>query len=240
MSTALVPVQDLQPLAATLARSSLIPERLRGKEADVFVIILAGRELGLAPMTSLRSLSIIDGKPVIGSDAMVGIAQASGFCEYFKQVESTDKIATYETKRKGCEPVRLSFSFEEAKLAGLTGKQNWKTYPAAMLRARAKAALARDVYPDALAGVFDTDEATDFTKVTPPAPEVIAPEVEIDELEWQLRISAANSKEELDDMKPAFDELPNGAARLRIAGMLKKRRTDLSRTYAAEMKEGAK
>src|SRR5690606_17440997 len=51
-------------------------------------------------------------------------------------------------------------------LAGLTGRQNWKAHPAAMLRARASAALARAVYPDVAMGIYDPDEALDFIDVS--------------------------------------------------------------------------
>ncbi len=163
-STALVPTNlaEAQQMSAVYAKSSLLPPDLRGKEADVFVTIMAGQELGLAPMASLRSIHVVKGKPILSADAMVGVALASGVAEYFINVESSDKVATYETKRRGSPaPQRLSFTIDEAKLAGLGG-DNWKKYPAAMLRARAKAALARDAYPDALAGVYIEDEAREF------------------------------------------------------------------------------
>jgi hypothetical protein len=47
-----------------------------------------------------------------------------------------DQRAIYETKRVGSTPVKISFTIEQAKQAGLTGKDNWRNYPAAMLRAR--------------------------------------------------------------------------------------------------------
>jgi RecT family len=170
--TALVPttIPETQDLAKRFAQSRLLPAELQGKEADVFVTILAGMELGLAPMASLRSIHIIKGKPVLSADGMVAVVQASGLCEYFIAIESSDKVATYETKRRGAPaPQRVSFSIEEAKLAGLApGKpdSNWARFPAAMLRARAKAALARDAYPDAIAGVYTEDEIPVTT--TPP------------------------------------------------------------------------
>src|SRR5690606_1638755 len=39
-------------------------------------------------------------------------------------------------------------------------------HPAAMLRARASAALARAVYPDVAMGIYDPDEALDFIEVS--------------------------------------------------------------------------
>lgn len=158
MSNALIPVDELKQLAGMLAKSSLLPPDLRGKEADIAVTVMAGRELGLAPMAALRSIYVVKGKPVLSADAMVGLVLSSGVAEYFTCVETTNTVATYETKRKGSPAAqRLSFTIEQARRAHLTGG-NWQTYPEAMLRARAKAALARDVYPDALAGCYTEDE----------------------------------------------------------------------------------
>jgi hypothetical protein len=70
---------------------------------------------------------------------------------------------------------------EQARVAGLVrGGGQWQTYPEAMLRARCAAALARIVYPDLVAGVYDPDElaGTDAPVATSrPAPAAVpAPE----------------------------------------------------------------
>jgi hypothetical protein len=145
-----------------MSQSLLIPQALRGKEPDVMVTIMAGMELGIPPMAALRMIHVVQGKPVMGADLIVACAQRSQVCNYFRCLESTDKIATYETCRKGDEPTKRSFSIDDAKRAQLLSKDNWKKYPAAMLRARCKADLARDVYPDMVAGVYSLDEAQDI------------------------------------------------------------------------------
>lgn len=242
MTTAIVPVDDLVAVAQNLAPSSLLPEKLRNKPHDVLAIVMAGRELGLAPWASIRMLNIIEGRPVLTADGMVGLIRGSGKCEHWECIESTDKIATFETQRKGeKKPQRLSFTIDEAKAAGLTGKHNWKTFPAAMLRARAQAALARLVYQDVLAGVYSDDEAAEFARAPMPAP-VIEPEIEpdIDELNWQLRVSAAASPDDLRALKPDFDALPDCAAKQRIADLISKRRSEVVRATADKWKENAK
>lgn len=223
-SLALVPssIGETQDLARIYAKSSLLPPDLRGKEADVFVTIMAGMELGLAPMAALRSIHVVKGKPILSADGMVAVVQASGLCEYFTCVESSAAIATYETKRRGAPtPQRLSFTVEEAKIAGIAGGDNWKKYPAAMLRARAKAALARDVYPDAIAGVYTDDEARDFVDARPRnAPPVRVTDEEFIDAEvvetksLHERIEAATTIHELGGL---VDEIKNSPKEARDA-----------------------
>lgn len=144
-------------LATILVNSRLLPRSLGTPEA-AFTVIMAGRELGLTAMQSLRSLHVIEGKPVMSSDLMMALCLRSPLCERFALVESTDAVATYEAKRAGQEPVRLSFTAKQAEAAGLLNKDNWKKFRAAMLRARCISALARIVFADLMLGVYETDE----------------------------------------------------------------------------------
>lgn len=152
-------------ISTKLASSALLPAALRKKPEDVLVTILAGRELGLGPMAAIRGIHVIEGKPTMSADLMVGLVKRSNACEWFRVVESTPTKAVYETKRKGePQPTRMTWTIEQAKLAGVASKDNWRKYPDAMLRARCASALARAVYPDLLAGCYESDEAEDFRR----------------------------------------------------------------------------
>jgi hypothetical protein len=149
----------LGPTALVAAASSLAPDALRGKPHDALIVLMAGRELGLAPMQSMRMLGVIKGKVTLAADATVALVRRSGECLQWRLVESTAQRATYTTQRKGdTEPTMLTWTIEQAQRAGLTGGQGWRSYPEAMLRARCAAALARIVYPDLVAGIYDPDE----------------------------------------------------------------------------------
>jgi hypothetical protein len=169
---------EAQRMSAVYAKSNLLPVDLRGKEPDVFVTIMAGQELGLPPMASLRSIHVVKGKPVLSADAMVAVALRSGQCEYFRRVSADNISATYETKRVGSEPTRATWTIEDAKTAQLLSNDNWKKYPRAMLKARCKAELARDVYPDVLAGVYEEGEAREFEGPQEPSEYIDAEVVE--------------------------------------------------------------
>lgn len=151
---------EAKELSTVLAAANSLPASLKKSPADIVAIVLAGAELGIPPMASIRSIHLIDGKPVLSADAMAGLCLRNrDVCEYLTLVVSTDAKATYRAKRKGApEPVEISFTIEQAKIAGLVGKGNWAKYPAAMLRARAMSAIARAVFPDLVGNLYDSDE----------------------------------------------------------------------------------
>lgn len=136
-----------------------------GNVDAVFATVLAGRELGIPALTSLRSIHIIEGKPSLSAHLIVALVLRSGLAHYFRMVESTDRKATYETRRKGDPaPTPLTYTIEDAERAGLTrpsknGKpSNWTVRPKPMLRKAAAVELARAVYPDVVSNVYDPDE----------------------------------------------------------------------------------
>jgi hypothetical protein len=173
-------IRNADPLGGTAliaAASSLAPDALRGRPQDALMVIMAGRELGLAPMQSLRMIAIIKGKTTLTADATVALVRRQPDCVEWRLVESTAQRATYTTRRKGdTEPTTLTWTIEQAQRAGLANGQGWRLYPEAMLRARCASALARIVYPDLVAGIYDPDELAQPLDV--PAP-VVAPVVTV-------------------------------------------------------------
>lgn len=149
---------EAKSLAKDLALSALMPQALRKKPEDVMAIVLAGAELGLAPMTAIRGIHLIQGKMSLSADLMGALCQRSSACEYLTLIESTSTIATYETKRRGAPaPVRMSFTIDQARVAGVLANPTWQKYPEAMLRARCLAVICRAVYPDLCLGLYDED-----------------------------------------------------------------------------------
>ena len=139
-----------------------------GSPQAVLSTVLLGRELGLPAMAALRSVHVIEGRHSLSADLMVALVLKSGLAEYFQLVETTDKVCTYETKRRDApEPQRLSYLIEQAEKADLlkpsrSGKLTaWQKMPKQMLRARCKSELARLEYPDLLAGLYTPEELRD-------------------------------------------------------------------------------
>lgn len=161
-------LDQAERLATTLAKSALLPDGLKGRPSDVLVTIITGHELGLSPMQAVRGLHVIKGKAVMSADLAVALVKRHPDCVRFRLVHSDDKRAEYETERRNEGVTKMAFTIEQARQAGLGG-DNWRKYPAAMLRARAASALARAVYPDLMLGVLEEgEEISDVSSTRPP------------------------------------------------------------------------
>src|SRR5690606_31080687 len=108
-----------EQIAVRLSKSTLLPSALRGKPADLAVIMITGHELGLSPMQALRGLHVVEGRPILSADLIVGLVNKHPACKYFRLVESTDEQATCETPRDGePEPTRITWTLQPAAKAG--------------------------------------------------------------------------------------------------------------------------
>lgn len=151
-------------LAEILADSELVPKDYRGKPGNCLVAIQWGNEVGLSALQSLQNIAVINGRPSMWGDALLALVRSSPLCEFV--VESDDgTTATCRVKRRGEPEQSRTFSVEDAKTAGLHGKQGpWQQYPKRMRQMRARAFALRDVFADVLKGIPMAEELQD----TPP------------------------------------------------------------------------
>jgi len=157
-----------------LASSSMVPKAYQGKPQDVLVCVQWGYEMGLAPMQALQNIAIINGKPSVYGDAAMALVQASAVCEdveeFFEGEGTINPVAVCVAKRKGRKPVTAKFSVEDAKRAGLWGKQGpWSAYPKRMMQMRARGFALRDAFPDVLKGMITAEEAQDYPDEAKPS-----------------------------------------------------------------------
>ena len=154
-------LDEAMRFADMLASASIVPKDYIGKPGNVLVALQWGMELGLQPMQAMQSIAVINGRPSLWGDAMLALVKAHPAFEWIKE-ECDGNVATCTIKRRGEPEVVQSFSLEEAKRAGLTGKQGpWTQYPKRMLQMRARGFALRDAFPDALRGVVSAEEARD-------------------------------------------------------------------------------
>lgn len=191
----------------------------------IMIAMLAGLELGMPPMQGVQSIAVINNRPCMWGDALIGVVKNSGVCLYVKEWMEGDgdsRIAFCETKRKGeDEPVKRSFSADDAKRAGLwqtearvtkQGKNGpytkdndspWFKYPQRMLQMRARAWCLRDVYPDVLKGMQSREEVEDYQHGQA---EPIEPQPALPPLEERLRIARREHAEEAPQQREGFDQ----------------------------------
>jgi hypothetical protein len=158
-----------------LASSSMVPKAYQGKPQDILVCVQWGYEMGLAPMQALQNIAVINGKPSVYGDAMMALVQASAVCEdveeFFENEGTPNPVAVCIAKRKNRKPVVAKFSVEDAKRAGLWGKQGpWSAYPKRMMQMRARGFALRDAFPDVLKGLISAEEAQDYPDEAKPQP----------------------------------------------------------------------
>jgi hypothetical protein len=158
-----------------LASSSMVPKAYQGKPQDILVCVQWGFEMGLAPMQALQNIAVINGKPSVYGDAMMALVQASAVCEdveeFFENEGTPNPVAVCVAKRKNRKPVIAKFSVEDAKRAGLWGKQGpWSAYPKRMMQMRARGFALRDAFPDVLKGLISAEEAADYPDEAKPRP----------------------------------------------------------------------
>ena len=150
-----------------LADSTMVPRAYQGKPQDILVCVQWGQEIGLAPLQALQNIAVINGKPSVYGDAAMALVQASAVCEdvqeYFEGEGTPNPIAVCVAKRRGRKEVVAKFSVEDAKRAGLWGKQGpWQAYPKRMMQMRARGFALRDAFPDVLKGLITAEEAQDY------------------------------------------------------------------------------
>jgi hypothetical protein len=141
--------REAAKIAMSLAKTSFVPASLRGKPEDITAAILAGQELGLKPMASLRSMDIIQGTPALRAHAMRGLVQSHG--HQVQLVSSDEGRCVMRGRRAGeQEWQEVVWTMGRANQLGLTGKDQWKKQPQTMLIARATGEVCRLIASDVL------------------------------------------------------------------------------------------
>jgi hypothetical protein len=157
----------MMAMAKELCTTGFLPAAVK-TPAQAVAIIMTGRELGLGPMQSLRSICIIQGKPELAADLQLSIFHRDGGRS--KWLALTEQKAMLWLRHPNGDEHTETFTMDDAKRAGLAGGSNWLKYPKAMLRSRAITAGLKSVGFEPLAGAYAPGEIG--------GPEIVGPEPE--------------------------------------------------------------
>lgn len=150
---------ELMTLSDTFAKSGMFPAISNKFEAAV--VIEYGRELGIKPVISLQTISVIKGRLSIESKALYALALEKGV--KIKIVRKDDKGCTLEFSKKGRDSYTTSFTAEDAKRAGLHTKDSYMKYPEEMYFNRCISKGLRAFDPGIFLGVYTSEEMEDFS-----------------------------------------------------------------------------
>lgn len=166
-------LEDAYRYAKYVFQSKLAPSSLDSVE-KVLVAMQTASELGLQPLSSLKSMYVINGTVSLFGDLPLALVRRSGLLEKIhetqydvngllmnsdnKNLDAECSFARCVVKRKGEQEEVREFSWNEAVKSGLT-KDKWgdkKTYlnfRKRMLQMRSRSWALKDIFPDVLLGV---------------------------------------------------------------------------------------
>lgn len=199
--TNLVPISDMERMAMAVAKSNLFG--MKTPEQALALMLVAQAE-GVHPAIAVRDYHVVQGRPALKADAMLARFQTAG--GRVEWTEYTDQRVAAKFSHPQGGTVEVDWDQARAKAAGLLNKDNWKSYPRQMLRARVISEGVRTVFPGANSGLYTVEEMTDTVDVTP-AKDIEVPEaaaVILDESERADHLAAIAAAADLPDLKRAY------------------------------------
>lgn len=162
---AMVKASDLDGLmrvADMLGKAGpMLPAHIKSP-GEALAVIMAGAELGIPPMASLRGIHLVKGKVGMDYSLMIGLLRRAGYGVQWVAKSGTrcEFLLTY---RDGTTHTEV-WDVERAKKAGLWGNAGpWTNYPEAMLTARCVSSAARAFAGDVLAGCYSMEEVREIS-----------------------------------------------------------------------------
>jgi hypothetical protein len=162
------------------------PDFTKGKVPAVVAVLIQGYQLQLPPLTALQHIIPVNGLLSIKGDLAKSMIFNSGKLKPGSWVEEETgtidagdyMVKITATRSDNGQTLSRSFSVGQAKRAGLwiteaqvNGQDGWKykssawwKYPTRMCNYRALGFIARDMFPDVMAGIYTTEEAMDIPK----------------------------------------------------------------------------
>ena len=139
-------------------------------QAQAVVKIIAGREIGLAPMESMQNIYMTpDGKIGVMAKIVGALIKKSTKYDYaIEKLDDTECVIVFyiiDKEGKRIELGKSPFTFKDAAKAGLANKDNYKNYPRNMFFARALSNGTRWFCPDVFCG-YTVEEVENVKEAT--------------------------------------------------------------------------
>jgi len=153
----LIPFDQLAMMAEVIADSKCFGIQNAKQALALGILCQAeGRHIGEVG----RDYHIISGKPTLKSEAMLARFQAAGGKVEWHEYTIESVSGTFTHPQAGS--LKVTWTIQDAKRAGLLGNPTWQKYPRQMLRNRVTAEGIRSTYPGVLSGCYTPEEIADL------------------------------------------------------------------------------
>ena len=215
--------RDAYKIAEILCQTQLIPTNFQRKPADVLVALDYSRRLGVPPTAILPHLYVINGRPAMSAQMLIGLVNRSGVFSRIQWEEKVDGVV--EWSRDGVKQSRPNVAARayftelstgekfyspwiDLKLALSSGwltksGSKWLEMPTIMARYRSASVLIKSVCPELALGMDFADELSDEAPQT------------------QARAIEVNAAQEENDETRIDDESSNAAKMIVEIGQCK-------------------
>jgi hypothetical protein len=238
--TALVPVDQIERMAVSVARSGLFG--VKTPDQAMALMLIAQAE-GLHPAIAARDYHVINGRPALRADAMLARFQSAGGKVEWGEYTDTKVVGKFSHPSGGS--VEVAWTTKMAQDAGLTKNPTWRSYPRQMLRSRCISEGIRTVFPGVVVGTYTPEEVQDMDppRAAPQtrqnAPESPAAPVEMAEVVVDVgslleRISLTATIEGMELLRADISRMPKGAERTRVVEAAKKRVDEIKQEMERE------
>jgi len=157
-----VALGDMQVMASAIVKSGLFG--MKTPDQALALMIVATAE-GRHPGSVASDYHIIQGRASLKADSMLARFQQSGGRVEWHDHTNEKVSATFTHPAGGS--LRIDWDMARAKAAGLGGKDNWRSYPRQMLRARVISEGVRATFPAVLNGMYTPEEVQEFDAARP-------------------------------------------------------------------------
>lgn len=144
---------EVYKMADAFVRGGVAPKGMQ--PGAVMAAMLKGAELGIAPITAVTNILVINGRVQMAGSLILAVLKRAGIeYAFWWEGEGNKRAAFVKAWRAGSKPMTHTFSMGDAARAGLAGKDTYKAWPDEMLLWRAVAKVGRQQFPDVCAGIY--------------------------------------------------------------------------------------
>lgn len=161
-------IDEAYRYSAAVHKSGLAPKHFDSPE-KVMVAMQTAQELGLQPLTALKSMYVVNGTVSLFGDLPLALVRKSGLLDWIEEkqydqsgneissqnnnMNAECSVAVCRIKRRGEPEASREFSWSEAVKAGISGSNTYSKYRRRMLQMRARSWALKDTFSDVLLGV---------------------------------------------------------------------------------------